>query len=441
MDLVAGGHEEPLWPRPGRVVIARPETTFKELSQVIHMAFGRWAPDEHHHFILADGTFLTTHAASDEPHAAGSDPDAGPGSGSGSEADPGSDAAPRPSADRSAEVSLDDASTALSMIEPGSCFLYESDLEQRWQHLCTVSKQLVDPIAQFGIDPDGPTVTGSWGTVTDPYGRMWDEYQFDRGVPPEAPNPPLSDLPPLDPAWGIARSKRRSKDRPRSRPQRQEPTHPGAFRGLWHFRAVQALDAAIKNEDDKNVFTLLGLFDALVVAHRSAAGMKQLASTECPERRKLLLGIAERLEARGWDGDVQLARMVHIWLDGEPLGSRRPRPVEVDLDTLAAVLAIPVQDDRSWTLDVTTSQLIAPDRYPRGWLHPKDGPPTSSTSPDLIGITGFGPEYVEEDIRIVAEYQGFTLEEDIASESSLLIEERSLGRARAWLDEVGLRPV
>jgi hypothetical protein len=204
---------------------------------------------------------------------------------------------------------------------------------------------------------------------------------------------------------------------------------------------VQALDAAIKNEDDKNVFTLLGLFDALVVAHRSAAGMKQLASTECPERRKLLLGIAERLEARGWDGDVQLARMVHIWLDGEPLGSRRPRPVEVDLDTLAAVLAIPVQDDRSWTLDVTTSQLIAPDRYPRGWLHPKDGPPTSSTSPDLIGITGFGPEYVEEDIRIVAEYQGFTLEEDIASESSLLIEERSLGRARAWLDEVGLRPV
>ena len=425
VELVAGGHEEPLWPRPGRVLIAHPDTTFQTFAQAIHAAFGRWKADEQHHFVLADGTRLTTHDASEQPDVTGADTDSSSAEG----------------ASLRGTDTLDDASTALSMLAPGDHFLYESDAEQHWQHVCTVSKLLVDPQTQFDIDPDRPTVTASWGSVPDPYGRVWDEYQFDHGAQPEAPDPPLSDLPPLDPSWQVSlRTRQPGADFPFLIREAEE-THPGALLGLWHSEAIKGLDDVLESQDDVSLYVLLRAFDPLVVAHRCAVGLQRCARGALPEMRELLIEIIEDLETRGWDGDVQLARVVRDELEGAAIGVEPRRVVEVDLDLLVAILSSPVQSDRSWTLDVSTSQLLAPGKYPRGWLHRGDIRPDRADNPDHIGIIGFGPDYVQEDIRIVAEYQGFSLEEDVASESSLLIEERSLGRARAWLDEVGLRPV
>ncbi len=54
VELVSGMGEY-YWPRPGRVLLAKRSTSFRELARAIDAAFGRWDLAHLHRFVLSDG--------------------------------------------------------------------------------------------------------------------------------------------------------------------------------------------------------------------------------------------------------------------------------------------------------------------------------------------------------------------------------------------------
>ena len=422
VELVAGGGGEPLWPRPGRVLLVGPSMTFRDLARAIDTAFGRWDASPLHRFVLADGTWLTPHELH-EPHDAADTSGAPDGS--------------------------DDAATELSRLADGEQFLYEFDLSERWQHLCTVAQMPIDPAAEADAGPQHPRVTAGWGTIPDQHGRYWEHDPRDGSLFPEAPDPPLSDLPQLDPWWELELTMPEpGEDFPlRGAPYYQEP-HLGVELGLWHNEAVHALRTALTRKDDESLFWLLTSFDPVKVAHRCAPALLRISNARVPSLVELIGEIITGLHERGWAGDVALAHQLQHALTGEPIPGRPRRTIPVDVETVAAILSSPADPHRTWTLDVPTGRLLAPGvetgsrpaapRAPAG-----DGAGVGAdvgAMPDRIAIAGLGPLPLEEDIQVVAKAVGFSLAEDISFESSLLLDERRLGRARGWLDDAGISP-
>jgi hypothetical protein len=87
----------------------------------------------------------------------------------------------------------------LGRLRGGEQFLYTFDLGDDWTHLCTVAPTRIDPLDQVGIVPDMPLPYWGWGAIPDQYGR---EFDGDDGDTDLAPDPELTDLPPLRPHWG-----------------------------------------------------------------------------------------------------------------------------------------------------------------------------------------------------------------------------------------------
>ena len=67
VDLVDGAHAPELWPRPGRILLARPGMTFRMLADAINDAFGRWDRAHLHAFTLEGGTRIALRDPWDEP--------------------------------------------------------------------------------------------------------------------------------------------------------------------------------------------------------------------------------------------------------------------------------------------------------------------------------------------------------------------------------------
>lgn len=414
VELVAGLREGALWPRGGRSFVVASSTTFKDFSAAIHTGFGRWGSAAQHHFVLGDGTWLKSHGVTDVAEGV-----------------------------RATTSSLDDASTPLSIVAPGDRFIYEYDELNRWQHVCTVSELPVDVIKELGFEPDGPIVTAGWGPIPDQNGREWEEFQFEGAAPPQAPDPALSDFPEFDFSWIPPTDMREPRDHFNMKGielVESEDVPKGATLGYWHDRAIEALDSALKRRDYDALFVLLKSFDPLMVAHRSASALEQLTRVQIPELRMILEDIVEGLEARGWDGDRQLAVLLRAGLDGKmPEGGLR-RVVNIEMKMLTAILAGPADAERNWTLDIANGELIAPEARTGDGGDAAGGAAGRGTDANRIEVGGLGSETQEEDIRVVKEHLGFTLEEDVTADSGLLLAERSFGRARAWLDEAGLRP-
>jgi hypothetical protein len=66
VELVGGMHAHDLWPRPGRLLLARPGMTFRDLAVAIDTAFARWDLAHLHAFQLADGTRIGVRTPWDE---------------------------------------------------------------------------------------------------------------------------------------------------------------------------------------------------------------------------------------------------------------------------------------------------------------------------------------------------------------------------------------
>jgi hypothetical protein len=131
VKLVHGSHTGDLWPRPGRVLIASRSATFEHLAAAIDDAFARWDRSHLHEFTLTDGTVITPHRWRD-----GEEPDG----------------------------SLDGATTRLGRLRLSEQFAYVFDLDDNWQHLCTVGPRPADPLESLGTVPDRPLPCWGWAT-------------------------------------------------------------------------------------------------------------------------------------------------------------------------------------------------------------------------------------------------------------------------------------
>ncbi|MEW2385538.1 hypothetical protein AB0873_26095 [Micromonospora sp. NPDC047707] len=155
MELFGGGMAGDLWPRPGRVFAVSPQHTFHTFAEAIDDAFARWDRSHLHIFELWElGKTVTEMRFWDDP-------------------------APEKDVDA-------DTVTIGELLKPGDQFGYIFDLGDRWKHQCVIADQDIDPVETLGILPAKPLPYWGWGTIPDPYGRLFDG---DDGESP-FPDPP-----------------------------------------------------------------------------------------------------------------------------------------------------------------------------------------------------------------------------------------------------------
>lgn len=169
VELVGGGQAGELWPRPGRIFAVDTRHTLHVLAEAIDDAFARWDRSHLHTFEFpTTGKRATEHRYADEE---------------GTEY---------------YELDADHVQVG-HVLELGQEFGYTFDLGDNWRHRCQVAAQPIDPEKELGLVPDRPLPYWGWGTIPDPYGRMWDGDDGESPVPPPPedwpwPNAPVPTL-------------------------------------------------------------------------------------------------------------------------------------------------------------------------------------------------------------------------------------------------------
>lgn len=158
VELVGGGMAGDLWPRPGRVFAVSPSHTFHIFAEAIDDAFARWDRCHLHEFTLPSlGKTVTEFRYGD---------------------------------DIDLERELDaDTLTLGEVLEPGAEFGYTFDLGDNWRHECLIGTGEIDPEQVLGILPDRPLPHFGWGTIPDPYGRLFNGDDGETPIP-EPPHQP-----------------------------------------------------------------------------------------------------------------------------------------------------------------------------------------------------------------------------------------------------------
>ncbi len=439
VELVGGMHAHDLWPRPGRVLLARPGMTFRMLADAINDAFARWELSHLHAFTFADGTRIAMRTPWDELD----------------------------------DESLDDTTTTLSRLSLGEQFAFEFDFGDSWMHLCTVADRKVDPLEVYGEVPDRPVPYFGWGSIPDQHGRRWDGDDGSTPMPPQ-PDPPLSDLPDLHYTWG-SRAFRAApdlldedddsegtvitgpwgrRDAGGGRARTQPPL-------TWSPEDVVELRSAVRRGDTSTLTRLLLPRDVLAVAHQAAPGLLYAVEFERDlEAMQTGVILVDELDERGWLGDDELAAEIERAL--VPPGRRELRPVPLDLDDLVVQLEGPGDPEGDWRLEVATGRLWPADPVT---LIGEDEPEDFDDADAFVTIVSFGSGPGYDDMRdFIATVDDPTLAErlqraidgkgafrrfkDVVFQDdavrhtwTLHAAERELGRARWWLAEAGLRPV
>ena len=417
IDLV-GGRGDDLWPRPGRILVAHPGHTFRELATACNDAFARWDVGHLHQFTLADGRRI-------EP---------GP-----------------VDAEDAEEGVLDDAATTIQRLTLGEQFAFVFDLGDRWTHLCTVGEELIDVREVIGHTPTRPLPIFGWGDIPDQYGRRWDADDGSASPPP-APEPPTADLPPLLAGWG-----------PPSVTAPSTPPTPGGALGWWRPLAWtleaqgQLRGAAVRRDVDTALTTLAGRAP-LEVAHVAAPALLAGLAHGNPTAREYAEMLAGELRERWWAGDDELADEL-----AAGCGLRAPTDlvdVPVWLDELASALEDGSLEATPRYLHLPSGQIVLVDEAMTGEPEPDDLEdrdvwlplPTGGSSEgwhdmrDFIGTVEDGElsERLDDAIRGRGAFPRFR--ERLASDAveatrwRRFREERELGRARAFLAVAGYRP-
>jgi hypothetical protein len=434
VELVGGMHAHDLWPRPGRVLLARPGMTFRTLADAINDAFARWELSHLHAFTLADGTRVTMRTPWDELD----------------------------------DDSLDDTRTTLSRLSLGEQFAFEFDFGDSWMHLCTVAERKVDPMEVYGVVPDRPVPYFGWGAIPDQHGRRWAGDDGSSPVPPQ-PDPPLSDLPNLHYTWGeraFPAVPEADDDEdatvvtgPWTHPTRASEAAHHASLG-WTPADTADLRSAVYRGDHAAAIDLLLPRDALVVAHHVAPALLYAVEFERRlEAMQIAVVLTDELTDRDWPGDAELVTEIERAL--VPPGDLDLRPVPVDLEELLMHLDGPPDLEGDWRLEVATGRLWPAD--PELLLDEQE--PDDFEDPDAfvtIHSLGSAPGYRDmrdfiatvedpataERLRRAIDGRGaFRRFRDVVFQDdelrhawTLLSSERALGRARRWLADAGLRP-
>jgi hypothetical protein len=162
VELLGGGDDDRLWPRPGRIMLVGPRHTFGDLADAVNDAFGRWDLAHLWEFTLADGRRI---------------------------------ALPDPDDDEPAEDAR--ALPVARAVRHGAEFQYVFDLGEYWLHRCSVANTQIDRTRGAGPLPSRPVPVFGWGWLPDQYGRRW---EHDDGETP-VPEPPAEDDPMTTGNW------------------------------------------------------------------------------------------------------------------------------------------------------------------------------------------------------------------------------------------------
>jgi hypothetical protein len=318
VELVSGMDAPDLWPRPGRLLLARPGMTFRMLADAINDAFARWDRSHLHAFTLSDGSRIAMRTPWDEADS----------------------------------EDLDDTQERLTRLGPGERFAFEFDLGDSWMHLCTVGDRKVDPVEVYGEAPDRPVAYFGWGWIPDQYGRRFDGDDGTSPVP-DPPDPPLSDLPDLHYTWG-SRAVAPPPSEVAAGPWVDDDVTAGSQLPdpePWTYDAIQDLRRAIGRRDPVAVVDLLLPRVALEVAHLAAPALIHGVEVGHDPAGLVMLRLVPELRARGWLGDDELADEFERMLGGEA-GDLRPTPVR--LDDLTIELDQQPGYDEGWLLEIAT---------------------------------------------------------------------------------------
>lgn len=283
-----GGRGQTFWPPPGRVMVVGPRHTFADLAGAVDLAFGRWDRGHLCRFTLPDGGVVSDEETLE---------------------------------DSSAPRRLHLSAQVLDVLGPGSSFRYEFDLGDRWTHACTVAEEYVDPVDELGSTPERPTPCFGWGPLPDQYGRAW------RSDPHRDPPPRTETHPMLDPRW------------PR---EKLPPVDERELRGAVARADVEAILRAVRGHDVSAVLQRAG--EALETALRAGSG----------EAGSLAADLVARLRDRSWEGDDVLVEDLSALVQGTPLPGRE---LPVELDELADTLEGPF-DESGGYLDLGTGQVL-----------------------------------------------------------------------------------
>lgn len=152
--VLLGREGDPATTEPGRIMLVRSDHTFADLAEAVDTAFGRWDLTPPHSFDLPGRSLWSDVTLAD-------------------------DGEERPRASSSVqvgEVGLRVAST----------FRYVFDLGEVWEHHCEVERDDVDPLAEYGDEPDLPVPVYGWGAIPDQYGRDTEDDEDEAPAEPEA---------------------------------------------------------------------------------------------------------------------------------------------------------------------------------------------------------------------------------------------------------------
>ena len=417
VELV-GGRGEFLWPRPARVIAARPSHTFRELAEAINDAFARWDRSHPHVFSLDGGQQLVPPGWFDDPD----------------------------------NDTLDDDAEELGRLSPGEQFAFVFDLSDDWAHLCTVGPRKIDIVEVAGTTPSTPIPIEGWGEIPDQHGRRWEDDDGTDPPPPE-PDPPTRDLPPLMPGWG-------------EDPFAAVPSGPplpsevvGLWRPLaWTGEALRNLRGAVARRDTPAVLGALVGRDPSEVAHLAAPGLLVALAEHDVAARGYAMLLVDELRERWWDGDHALAdELAAAAGTGEPTGLR---DVAVELDELATHLDDASPEAESFRLHLPTGRfwpsdaLLVAEEEPDDWedddrwlvvRSPGSADGWHDMS-DFIGTVEDGElsEQLDDAIRGRGAFRRFGVRlrphEDEWTRWRRFKDERDLGRARAYLAAAGYRP-
>lgn len=422
VELVSGREHAAIWPRPGRILIARPGMTFRDLADAINVAFARWELAHLHEFRLADGTRIALRGPWD------TDDDA-----------------------------LDDRAEKLTRLALGEQLVYVFDLGDAWTHLVTVGDEKVDPVEAFGRVPERPVPVFGWGDLPDQHGCRW--LGDDGASPmPARPDPPLGDLPDLARGWGSDAQPMPWLDGGDVRDGEAVVTSTLP----WRYEHGQELRRAVHARDVEAVLELLAGRDPLAVAQQVTPFLVEATRMGDREARTLVEELCGRLDRRAWLGDAELAGVAGRALRGEdePL-----QATPVHLDDVADVLDGRDDTGESARLYLRSGELVRSFEDDEGlWgdlddeeLDRLDDEPSLEVLPlgsrnAYADMQDFAAT-VEDDRRRVrleialhgkGAFRRFKDlvhdDEDLAGPWSMFQAERRLGRARWWLAEEGWRP-
>ncbi|MCV7366018.1 hypothetical protein CRI77_14765 [Mycolicibacterium duvalii] len=398
-----GGRGEELWPPPGRIFAVGPSHTFMDFADAINDAFARWDRSHLSVFTLADGRVVTDEETGAEMTEWANGPITEP-------------------------VDIEVAKVARHLA-PGDEFKYTFDLGDQWVHRCVIGDEKVDPMEILGTTARKPLPYWGWGSIPDQYGRRWADDVGEGPVP--------------------------------GRPAARDPMLSHVWPDLVQVPALDLaeLRAAIATRDAVRFLTAVRGCDIDDVLQQVGAGLPMALEQRPDEAMPVTLSIINRLSSRAGLGDDVLAEDLLARLRGEPLSGR---VIPVDLDMLGAVLEGDPAMSSGGYLDLNTGEVIDVnstdpmmvgedaavdvEKEPERWL-----------AFDCVGsrngwndMAEFAARQRDPALRQRLEhaiegrgafrrFRDLVQQEGLADPWHAFSNDRQLGRARAFLADVGIR--